>query len=247
LQHDYVNEYQTDGHPEDHHIPPLTKRVGRLRLDVELHRRLFTLNSPDTKKITFEPLYERSIQFTLKSGSNMVKAKTLGHMDMLYHVFQHSLHVPLGNEGFRLINIADVMGIVSCFSDKLDWDRIQGRWPNIYRALPYLDYLCPWPHPIQDKLGLQKQPVPRQIGEKYTGWPCHPRGRFRREKICSILKQTFCPPEWWLMIYYTPPAKCTVYWYLFIVHPLNVLKSTLKKVNIHLDRGRLVHKIKEFI
>ncbi len=185
--------------PLDHfHLPSLHKSVEGIAVCIELHTDLFPHCPPYYRHADFDELAEQSL--TLHIGDQ--QAACLGHTDMLWHLFEHGLHMPLTYEPFKLLAVADIITLVESKHAVIDWQRLDQENPHIRRALPNLHFISPWQDHLHVLVGHRRGIPPKAVGQPFTGWPHLRLSEQRQRGLVAILKETFLPPEWWCRIYY---------------------------------------------
>lgn len=185
--------------PDDHfHLPALYKKVDSIPICFELHHGLFPDCPPYYRKPTFDALISRAQPFDLQG----LTAYCLGNEDMLWHVFEHGLHMPLTYEAFKLISVADLVTMIEKRFEQIDWDKMTSEHPRIVAALPLFHHLTPWPEKVLTTLGWRTRPVPAGAGKAFQGWPHLRLAEQRDKKLLALLKDTFLPPAWWTRLYY---------------------------------------------
>ena len=214
----------TDPLPEGYfHLPPLFKSVEGMQVCLELHHGLFPDDPPYYNRPchSFAQLYRNG---QLLEGDG-VKAYTLAREEMLWHLYQHGLHAPLTYEPYRLISVADIVGLVEANVATLDWEKIAAIYPQLFRALPLLHYLTPWHDTVLEKIPFKKRAAPSGVGASFNGWP---RVKFvwqKKKGICEILGRTLVPPQWWVMLYYSTGLDIVaLIWARIVRHPLHILR-----------------------
>jgi hypothetical protein len=211
---------ETDGLPNNHHhLPIASQRIEGLHVSVEIHTDLF----PTTRYYRsrrYEDLEKQAISFQVDGCT----AFTLGHEDMLWHVYRHAIGPPLLLSPLRFIHLADLASLVDQFVDQIDWDRLQHRYPSLIHALADLHYLTPWPEPVLVHLHPDVRRVPADTGLDYSGWPRRRLSSPRRSIEWSVLANTLAPPEWWLRLYYGAGGGASRLWRRWVRHPLHILE-----------------------
>jgi hypothetical protein len=205
--------------PEDHfHLPSLHKKVQQVSVCIELHHGLFPDCPPYYRKVDFDTLFDRAIQIDL-SGTT---AYCPGNEDMLWHIFEHGLHMPLTYEPFKLIAVADIVTLVETKHEEIDWQKMRKLCPNILTALPLLHHLTPWREQILSRFSWKTQPVPAGVGEPFRGWPHLHLRELKGTGFFTILRSTLLPPEWWFTIYYGVEGCWDWCVYRWFSHPRHV-------------------------
>lgn len=128
--------------------------------------------------------------------------------EMLNYLYQHSFRAPLTYELFKLINVADIIGLVEARYETLDWKRIRRSFPLLYNALPLVDHIAPWDARVVSS-GLR--PESRLDPRQFVGWPRRRLKELKAEdcRLTDILARTFLPSKWWVMIYYGRQTACS--------------------------------------
>ncbi|MBN1218099.1 MAG: nucleotidyltransferase family protein [Anaerolineae bacterium] len=206
------------------HLPNAQRETEGLPVSIELHHNLYTGGAPAAE---FEALCQRAIPFTVEG----VTAYTLGHEDMLEHIYQH-LRVNLLLDSLRLIWVADLVSLAEGYAGEIDWQRVS---PRLRHALA----LCHWLTPLSEalrqtaplKLGRPPQGIGANVGLEFQGWPRYSLAARRHKGYAAILRDTFFPAEWWLRFYYglpsAPSPKFRIdpawWWGRWARHPLHIL------------------------
>jgi hypothetical protein len=141
---------------------------------------------------------------------------------MLWHLFEHGLHMPLTYEPFKLLAVADIITLVESKHAEIDWQRLDQENPHIRRALPSLHFISPWQAHLQAVVGYRPSRPPKAVGQPFTGWPHLRLSEQRHRGLAAILKETFLPPEWWCRTYYGLSQKTAYLRCLMGRHPRHV-------------------------
>jgi len=200
------------------HLAALYRDMNGIRVCLELHRNLYPICPPYSKKVNFNKLYQNAEPY--RTGG--VTAYTLAAEEMLWHLYQHGFHAPLTYDPFKLISAADIIGFVEDRLDTIDWDRIQSEFPHLLAALPHLDHFTPWNDAVREQLGFEKETAPTGVGASFTGWPRQKMAAQKGRGIRRIMRDTFLPPDWWLRIYYAPTGRLGRLRVLLVEHPRHV-------------------------
>lgn len=208
--------------PGDHfHLPALMRQVGQFSLCLELHWGLYPHCPPWYEPVDVAALWQRGRQCVVAG----VPGRSLGDEDMLVHLYLHGIRVPLTFEPLRLINLADITGLVEDRATSLDWKGLAQRCPQLVRALPLLDHVTPWrPDAWSMLVSGKRGRGRRQTVALFTGWP-HWKIRTQRSNgrsLPAILLATFVPPKWWLGVYYGADSWWRWLRCLFWEHPRQV-------------------------
>lgn len=203
------------------HLTPLVQNIEGMEVCVELHHGLFPADPPYSQSPPFGELYDRARPFEVAG----VTAHSLADEEMLWHLYQHGFHAPLTYEPYRLIAVADIIGLVEARLESLDWDRIRAVYPQLYRILPLFDHISPWKGEVLEKISSTGGTVFGGAGLSFQGWP---RSKFAKPKargLVMILYNTFLPSRWWLMLYYGKVAGgWSLLWCWLVLHPMHILR-----------------------
>ncbi len=206
--------------PDHYHLPPLHKTIKGLSICLELHSGLYPDCPPGYPQVIFDELYAQGRDITVVGK----QARTFGHEDMLHYVYQHGVRSPLPYESFKLINIADIIGYTEKYFHEINWQVIEKKFPEFYRALPLMDQITPWDlAKVSGRFKANKKRL-HILPRHFNGWP---RRRMKeleqRVPVRTILKNTFLPPTWWLKVYYgVGTSRCRYLWALLFEHPKHV-------------------------
>ena len=121
--------------------------------------------------------------------------------EMLIYLHQHAFRAPLTYELFKLINVADIIGLVETRYETLDWKRIRRSFPLLCNAPPLVDHIAPCDaRVVSSWLRPESRLAPRSV----VGWPHRRLKELKAEgcRLTGILARTFLPSKWWVMLYY---------------------------------------------
>ncbi|MFW6198806.1 MAG: nucleotidyltransferase family protein [Acidobacteriota bacterium] len=190
--------------PAHHHLAGVTRHVDGIELGVEVHRRLKLRND-------FRPT-GRFDEFAPRAQACRVHgatARTLGPEDMLWHVYRHAFNAA-NREPLRLVWLADLVGIVERWLDRIDWDRVRRVYPALLRVLPVLDALTPLDDRVLERLDLERGDPWPEDGPLpvFQGWPRIPlRCRGPRSLSRFVQDSLFPPTRWLLLVYGHGPSR----------------------------------------
>jgi len=206
---------------EDHfHLPPLYQKVDGMQVCVELHHGLFPDDPPYYKPLFFAELYQNALVFEVEG----MMAYTLAAEEMLWHLYQHGFHAPLTYEPFRLISVADVVSLTEDNVEEIDWEKMAAIYPQLFRVLPLFHYITPWNDTVLTKIPSSKRASPTGVSEPFQGWPRLKLVRQREKGLLEIMRHTFFPSHWWLMLYYGNRGLFFIIWCRLIWHPMHILR-----------------------
>ncbi|MCI5147499.1 MAG: hypothetical protein D3923_18690, partial [Candidatus Electrothrix sp. AR3] len=181
---------------------------------------LFPSCPPYYQQLDFSQLYQHAKPFEVEG----MQAYTLADEEMLWHLYQHGLHAPLTYEPCKLISIADIIALVEDRLEHIDWERMSRLYPQLVRALPFLEDITPWNDAVRERLCIRTRPrASSQVVGDFMGWPKLKLGQQRGKGIWPILRDTFFPSRWWLKIYYTPTGYSSWLWCRLVKHPQHIL------------------------
>jgi hypothetical protein len=199
------------------HLLAATRLVEGLAVSVELHHNLFnfgTRASLELEKLTAPP-----IPFALAG----VTAYTLPYEEILWHQCQH---LALIGQPFRLIWLADIVGLAERFAGEIDWDRVDQDYPLALSTLSLFHFIAPLSETLLGLAPLRIGRIPPGIGRPFEGWPSASIKRLRAagKGYGRIIGDTFWPSEWWLRLYYGLGSARPLFWHRWVVHPAQVLR-----------------------
>ena len=205
--------------PADHfHLPALHQTIESVPICLELHHSLFPDCPPYYKKLKFNDLWRSAVCFNL----NGKRAYSLGHVEMLWHLYQHGFRMPLTYEQYRLITVSDIVSLIEEKTDEIDWDMISSNYPEVLQFMTMIHYLTPWRDRIKKRLPIIKKPHTKGVGLRYQGWPSVRLSEQKRKGFLKLLYDTFFPPDWWFRVYYTPIGWISWCYARFIKHPSHI-------------------------
>ncbi len=103
-----------------HHFPPASRDQNGVGVVVELHHHLYAI-SKLVPSVTLDKLLPQKITFDL----NQTQVDTLGPEEMLWHSYIHAVGKLQLVEQFRLIHVADLIGLVEKYAESIDWHRLE--------------------------------------------------------------------------------------------------------------------------
>lgn len=203
-----------------HQLPVAQRVVEGLTVSIEVHHWLLPTNQqPASQAVTFEMLRHRARTLQVVDEP----ALTLGHEDMLWHIYRHAMAKPLIAQPVRMIWVADLTSYVEKYLDEIDWPRLRSTHPEIWNILPLFHWLTPWSKKVLDKLQLAVDQPPKGAGVMFQGWPQSSLAQQREKGLGAFLKDTFWPPEWWLRLYYGAAGRGPGWWWTRLIrHPLHI-------------------------
>ncbi len=205
--------------PEDHfHLPPLYQSTDGVQICIELHHDLFPSCPPYYQSFSFAEVYRNRLAF----DTDGVMAYMFATEEMLYHLFEHGFHAPLTYEPYKLISVADIVGLVEKEVAGIDWVKIESIYPQLFHALPFFHYITPWSERVLEHIPPLQSAVPSGVGESFKGWPRVRLAAQKDKNIPELLRDTFFPAQWWVMLYYAPVGFLSVIWCRLVRHPKHI-------------------------
>ena len=199
-----------------HHLPVAQRLDDGLTVSVEVHYRLLPYADAF---VTYDDLSGNTTTFTV----NGLTARTLGHEDMLWHIYRHSFARPLIEQPIRLIWVADFVTLVEKYVDEIDWDKVKRCYPAVINVLPLFHFLTPWSDKVLETLDIPIEPPPKGIGQTFQGWPKSSLATQREKGLVKFLADTFQPSEWWTRLYYGLDRQSFDWWWTRLLgHPLHI-------------------------
>jgi len=219
---------QADELAASHQLPVAQRVANGLTVSIELHHWLLPIShQARSQAVTFEMLRPGAREFRIDE----VKLLTLGHEDMLFHIYRHSMSMPLIAQPVRLIWMADLTSLVEKYLGEIDWDKLRSIYPEIWNILPLFHFVTPWSQRVLDELQLAIEPAPGGAGIMFQGWPQSSMNRQLKKGLPGFLRDTFWPSEWWTRLYYGVNRQAPRWWWTRMVrHPLHVGRWVLEYV-----------------
>ncbi len=121
-----------------------------------------------------------------------------------------------------MISVGDIVSLVEQKVNEIDWEKIESVYPQLFKALPIIHYITPWNERVLEKIPFTKRVAPSGVGERFKGWPQLRLAEQRGKGVMTILRHTFFPGQWWLMIYYSPSGWLSTIWCRFVRHPTHI-------------------------
>jgi hypothetical protein len=151
------------------------------------------------------------------------KAHTLGHEDMLWHIYRHAFARPLIEQPIRLIWVADFVSLVEKYVKEIDWGRLKQTYPQVWRVMPLFHWLSPLSDRVLEHLNMDLGHPPEGVGLSFQGWPTSSLAAQRAKGFRRILTDTFWPPVWWTRLYYGRDGRGLSWWWTRLAgHPLHI-------------------------
>ena len=203
-----------------HHFPPATRDRDGVGVMVELHHHLYAI-SKLVPSVTLDKLLPDAISFDL----DQTTVDTLSPEQMLWHAYIHAVGKLQLVEQFRLIHVADLIGLVETYADCIDWQRLEKTSPQTYHAIMMLHLFSPWSADVTHCL-----PFETTTSFNFNDFPHLPTAmgvssRNRGLWIPRFFKDIIMPPDWWVCFFQgNHPVKFNFYHYR-ISYPLRRIGS----------------------
>jgi hypothetical protein len=204
---DIHEEADVQPRPLSHHYPPAIRQRNGVGVMVELHHHLYSI-SKLIPTVTLDRLQPDAISFDLGN----TRIDTMGPEQMLWHAYIHAVGRLQLVEQFRLIHVADLVGIVETYAGEIDWRQFKHRYPKTYNALSMLHLFTPWPDRIKATL-----PFDTQRSFPFKHFPRLPRAmavssRDRQSWTLRFMMDMAMPPDWWACFFQgSDPWKFTLF------------------------------------
>lgn len=202
----------------DKSLPTVGRQIEGVWVGVELHQDLFEPGFPAS--LTLEGLSEPPLPFA--TGVEGVIGHTLGYEELLWHLCQHLRFHATVFLPWRLIWVADIVGLVERFAAQLDWERMARRYPEALDTLSLLHWLTPLPQSLLVQVRLPLGVRPSGVGEDFDGWPRHALAAQRAKGWRGVLRNTLWPAEWWLRLHGGLSAAAPLWRRRWLQHPLEI-------------------------
>jgi hypothetical protein len=191
------------------HLAPVERNVDGLTIGLDLHVNLFfRFKAYGLSQVNYNELKRDAIPFHLGDCT----AYTLSPETMLWHLYHHGFSAPprVASRG-RLLGAADIISLVEQWHDRIDWERVQHCYPQVFHALSMFHFLTPWSDAVIERFQWKLDRRPAGVGEVYAGYPRQVWAEHVRRGLWRSLRETFWPSEWWVRMYYGWPAGRSVH------------------------------------
>jgi hypothetical protein len=185
---------------------------------IELHTDLFEEGFPSS--LTMRDICSEPLAFHI--GTDGLAACTLGLEETLWHLCEHLRFHTTVFLPWRMIWMADIIGIAEGQAGPIDWDCVRSRYPEVPRMLSLVDCLCPLQQAVLDRAGLTRMRVPGGVGEDFGGWPRHSVAAQHDKGLWRTVYDTLVPSEWWLRLHYGLGVDTSAGRQRWVSHPLDI-------------------------
>jgi len=136
---------------------------------------------------------------------------------MVRHLFEARADKPL-----PLKWSADIVSLVECHAEEIDWPELQRNNPAFLNRLGVIYSLTPLPEKCDGVIPVKKSEPPAGWNQYPAGWPQQAFPNWKRVGFWRFIRLTFqSPSEWWLRLYYGIDEKM-VFWSGQVAYRLRV-------------------------
>ncbi|MFH1152861.1 MAG: nucleotidyltransferase family protein [Pseudomonadota bacterium] len=217
----FVSRAVKTKHHLRHALPEMSKMVDGISVTLDLHRNVFT--NLHTASLELDTVTSPRISFAIGSQ----EAFTLGYEEMLLHLCHH-LITP--GQAIKLISVADIVGFVTRYTDRIDWKTVHQKHRFVINTLIMLDLLLPFSHEVRQMAGLEPSGLKSQIGIDYTGWPNTPFSQAGQSEngYWTLFYNSMAAPEWWLRLRYGYGPQYPIGFCRYGIHPIRLAGMALR-------------------
>ena len=153
---------------------------------------------------------------------------TSGKMETLLYLTRHfAKHLFIGNSSqpAQFKWIADIVSLVECHAEELDWKYIQENHPDVIQRLEVFYSYTPLPERLAKIIPIRKSSSPKGLGQYPPGWPHRSIQQWKQIGYLKFIWQILIPPsEWWTRLYYGIGQQ-PLFWHRQVVYRWQVLKA----------------------
>jgi hypothetical protein len=214
-----------------HHLRAMVTTREGATVTIELHHELFA-RAPFVKPRDYDDVVLRSQPFEWGGMS----CRTLGHEDMLWHVYVHAfVNNTLRPGAVRLLSVADLVHAAEARIDHLDWERLQREYPRLLRALSVLHDLAPWSPHVAEVLR-------RHVERPAAAVRAYPIDSDPEWSVAAI-PVLLWPPEWWFRMRYGITTWPRWLWFRVVGHPTRLVLSAGRAVTTRPEMVRCARRM----
>lgn len=208
-----VTSRQTLSH---RHLPAALRMSEDQPVQVEIHVDALSRDTPGS--LSMDRLSGPPHEFVIEGRT----ARTLGHVDMLYHLYRHTAQ---RTSLLRPIWVADLVGYAARYGADIPWADVRLRYPGVINALSLLHLVTPLPIEL-----LEHVTPARGDGLRGIGVSCKPFAEVVRRKrsVREIARDIFDP--WWLRLYYGVGEGTSLWRHRWVTHPLRVGRWVMRRL-----------------
>ncbi len=199
-----------------------------LRVHVELHH--YDPRLRDDEFVGFDSP-PQAIQI---EGQTVFIPAPMDNLAYLSRHFTRHLFEARTNKPLQLKWIADILSLVECHAESMDWSKNQ----KLLQRLDVFYSLTPMPESLRHAVPIACSPMPAGVDHYPQGWPQEKFERSRQVGLGKFIVQTFrSPSEWWLRLYYgiKPGSR---FWVGQVVHRVHLLSRLF---------GLLIRKVQKIL
>ncbi len=206
-----------------HALPELYKEEDGFIIIIDLHVNVFT--KLHSASLEFVDIKKPLLSFQIGSQT----AHTLGYEETLLHLCHHMI---TPGQSIKLISIADIIGYVIKYVDKINWKTLHQDYKFVCRTIQLLDLLTPLPDKVRTTAGLKKSKVVEDVGIDYKGWPkiSFSKETYSSQEFLNIIYSTIFAPEWWLRLRYGYDEKYPIWFCRYCTHLTHIASMLLRNV-----------------
>lgn len=208
-----------------HHWPLAAATRGDAILFVEVHTSV--LNARLGRYAGIEALQRPFQSFTI-NGQTVL---TLHPEECL---ITQSLRFRHLTDPWRLLLIADMLGLAMRAADQIDWSRLLATAPRIKQVFRAFQEITPLDPALCETLGLDPAHTVRDVGlldARYLGWPVNLslQGRELDLPKSRLIRETLMPHPWWSRLAYgVAPGPAGMLASRGLRHPVNLTQQLLR-------------------
>lgn len=190
-----IDALSADQYPEKHLVA--TKLIDGMSISVEAHHKLF--DDEYGNPVEFDDLLLPRVPIDVSDQT----AFTLSPEEMLWHVSRHLVESVNYANQVRLIWFADVLFLVRCYADEIDWDYVHMHFPIVVNVLSLMHCVLPLPDTVQDMLPIDTKISSHDLLPHFDGWPSASWSDLRQHlRWIETVYNTFIPSAWWIRWHY---------------------------------------------
>lgn len=153
---------------------------------------------------------------------------TSGPMETLLYLTRHfTKHLFIGNPSkpAQFKWMADIISLVECHAEELDWKYIQENRPDVINRLEVFYSFTPLPESLAKIIPIKQVRPPRGLGQYPPGWPHQSIQQQKQIGVSKFIWQIFIPPsDWWTRLYYGISQQ-SLFWHRQVFYRMQVFKA----------------------
>ena len=198
-----------------HQLPNAMKIINGFRTSVELHGDGMTREIKDSLPY---PRDESSLQMV---HWHDLCLPALRDAEMIHQVSRHyeGLH---NGALLKLINAVDVVELARKIAAKTNGlEEVKSRFPHVINTLKCLHLLNPLPQDLVEQIEDLPYGDLEGVGQSMVSFRATLYGQ---GSVVKRLRRLLRPPIWWLHLYYNRDPNKSIYWVLWVKHPLRLFR-----------------------